>query len=281
MIGSSRIRRALLRHEVPSRSFGLPASRQVRLLALLAVRNQADFLPGYVANAGPQVDGIVALDDGSTDGSAEFLEACPEVLQVLRVPPDRPHWDEVGNYRALVAAGLRHGAQWLISLDADERLEREFRTRCELVIRRGRFLRYTAYAVHLFELWDSTSQYRADGIWGSKIPARLFKARENHEFDTRALHAVKVPLQGSIRGRFPVADLNIYHLGMLHRENREARRRRYETLDPENRWQPKIGYAYLTDHGGLRLERLKPGREFLEDQNPGQKRRAGVPALHG
>ncbi len=66
----------------------------------------------------------MALDDGSTDGSAGFLEARPDVLQVLRVSPDRPQWDEVGNYRALGAAGLRHEAEWLLSLDADERLER-------------------------------------------------------------------------------------------------------------------------------------------------------------
>lgn len=266
MLGLSRIRKALLRHEVPSRSFGWPTRRRVRLLALLAVRNQVDLLPGYVANAGPQVDGIVALDDGSTDGSAEFLEACPEVLQVLRVSPDRPQWDEVGNYRTLVAAGLRHRAQWLLSLDADERLEREFRARCERVIRRGRFLRYTAYAVHMLELWDSTGEYRVDGIWGSKTPARLFKARENHEFDTRTLHATKAPLQACIRGEFPVADLNVYHLGMLHRANREARRRRYEALDPENRWQPKLGYAYLTDENGLQLRRIAPGRGYLESQ---------------
>jgi Glycosyl transferase family 2 len=276
-----------LRCEVPSRSFGLPARRRVRLLALLAVRNQVDLLPGYVANVGPQVDGIMALDDGSTDGSAEFLEACPEVLQVLRVSPDRPQWDEVGNYRALVAAGFRHGAEWLLSLDADERVEREFRTRCERVIRRGGFLRYTAYAAHLFELWDSTSEYRVDGIWGSKMQARLFKARENHEFDTRPLHATKAPLQACIRGSFPVADLNIYHLGMLHREKREARRRRYEVLDPENRWQPKVGYAYLTDERGLQLRRVTPGREYVEgglevqDQNQNHDRRAGAPALHG
>ena len=231
---------------------------------MLAVRNQIHLLPGYVANIGPQVDGIVGLDDGSTDGSAEFLESRPEVLQVLRVSPDRPGWDEVGNYRSLVAAASRHDAEWLLSLDADERVEREFRERCERVIWRGRPLRYSAYAVHLRELWNSTSEFRVDGIWGSKTPARLFKARENHEFDTRQLHATKAPLQSRIAGSYPVADLNVYHLGMLDNEVRVARRQRYESLDPENRWQPRIGYAYLTDEQGLHLRRISPGREYSE-----------------
>jgi hypothetical protein len=61
-----------------------------------------------------------------------------------------------------------------------------------------------------------------------------------------------------------VADLNVYHLGMLHREIREARQRRYEILDPENRWQPGVGYAYLTDETGLRLRQIAAGREYLE-----------------
>lgn len=263
MIGVYRIRRRLLRYEIPSGAFFLPG-RRVRLLALLAVRDHAHLLPGYVANVAPQVDGIVALDDGSTDGSAEFLEARPEVLQVLRIPPDRPRWDEVGNYRLLVAAALRHRAQWLLSLDADERVEREFRKRCERVIRRGRWLGYSAYAVHLRELWDSTAQYRVDGVWASKTPARLFRARENHEFDTRPLHATKSPLQSRVAGSYPLADLNVYHLGMLHGEDRLARQRRYESWDPEARWQRQIGYGYLTDERGLRLRGISPGREFLE-----------------
>jgi len=36
----------------------------------------------------------------------------------------------VGNYRALVAAALRHNPEWLISLDADERIE-GIRQRCD------------------------------------------------------------------------------------------------------------------------------------------------------
>lgn len=261
--------RWLLRFEVPSGSPSMPLRRGVRLLALLAVRSQRGYLRDFVSNVAPQVDGIVALDDGSTDGTLEFLESRREVLEVLRVPTDRPYWDEMGNHRALVAAALRHGAEWLISLDADERLEHQFRERAERVIHRGGLLGYSAFCVHLRELWDSPEQYRVDGIWGTKAPARLFKALPDHVFDSRPLHGVKAPLQARIAGRFPIADLNVYHLAMVKPENRAARRRRYELLDPDARWQPRLGYAYLTDERGLTLQTIAPARGYVETARPG------------
>ena len=220
-------------------------------------------LPGFLRNVAPQVDGIVALDDGSSDGTADALEAHGSVLEVIRVPPDRPAWDEPGNHRALVTAALRHGADWLMSIDADERLEHEFRARAERVIARGRLLGYTAYACRLRELWDDPGQYRVDGLWGQKFMARLFRARADHEFDPSPLHGSKAPLQSRRRGRIPGADLTVYHLGMLRAEDREARRRRYEVADPENRWQ-SIGYAYLTDPRGLTLERIPRRRSYID-----------------
>ena len=180
---------------IPSSPSRWVRRRPIRLLALLAVRDDLRYLPGYIASVGPQTDGIVALDDGSSDGSAEFLESCEQVIELIRVAPDRPIWDEVGNYRRLVEAGLRHGGDWLVSLDADERVEREFRSRLEWVIARGRLFGLSSYQVRLRELWDSPDHYRADGIWGEKIRARIFRARPGASFDDRPLHGLKVPLE--------------------------------------------------------------------------------------
>jgi glycosyltransferase involved in cell wall biosynthesis len=247
-------------------SWGFPSARQrrrVRLLAVIAVRDGMRHLPGFLRNVPPQVDGIVALDDGSTDGTAELLERHPAVLELIRRPSDRPVWDEVGNHRALVAGALRHGAEWILSIDADERLERDFRARAERVISRGNRLGLSAYAIRLRELWDDPGQYRADGIWGRKMMARLFRARVDHEFDPSLVHGQKAPLQARRNGRFPAADLTIYHLGMLHSDDRAARRARYERSDPDRRWQ-KIGYEYLTDLTGLDLRRIPARRMFTD-----------------
>ena len=248
---------------VPSWGPSWTGSRRTRLVALLAVRDGMRYLPGFLRNVAPHVDGIIALDDGSSDGSAELLAGHEAVIELLRNPIDRPAWDEVGNHRALIGAALRHAAEWVVCVDADERLEQQFRTRAERVIARGLLLGYDAYAVRLRELWDNPGQYRVDGIWGRKMVARLFRLREDHEFDPRPLHGLKAPLQARRRGRFPRADLTLYHLAMLRAEDREARRRRYEAADPDCRWQ-RIGYEYLTDARGLTLRSLRPERGFSD-----------------
>lgn len=248
---------------VPSFGWGDPG-RRVRLVALLAARDEAERLPGWLANVLPQVDGVVALDDGSADATAELLAARPEVLELLRVPRERPAWDEAGNFRALVAAARRHRADWLLSVDADERLERDFRARFERVARRGGIFGLAAYAVRILDLWDGRDRCRVDGRWGHKRAARLFRTpAPDARFDERPLHAAKAPLDARVGGRFVRADLRIYHLRMLSAELRSARRARYERLDPERRWQ-EIGYDYLTDERGLRLRRVPQRRGFSD-----------------
>jgi len=229
----------------------------------VAVRDDGRFLPGFLRNVAPQVDGIVALDDGSTDGSDRLLADHPAVLELLRNPPDRSRWDEPGNHRRLVDAALRHGAEWMLCLDADERLERHFRIRAERVIARGALLGLSAYALEMRELWDSRSRFRVDGLWGGRLRARLFRASQGLSFDARELHGQKAPLEGRRRGVYPKADLIFYHLRMVHPQDRQARRARYERLDPDCRWQ-SIGYSYLTDSTGLQLRPLPPGRDFVD-----------------
>jgi hypothetical protein len=232
------------------------------MLAALAARDELEELPGWIENVAAQVDGVVALDDGSRDGTGEWLAGRSEVLELIRVPPERPVWDEVGKHRALVAAARRHGAEWLVCVDADERLELQFRRRAETVIRRGALAGLSAYHLRLRELWDSPDHYRVDGIWGRKRVARLFRVLDDHCFDERSLHGVKTPLQARRVGRWlPVADLDLYHRGMLTAEQRRERRQRYERLDPDSRWQ-SIGYAYLTDERGLRLSRVPRRRDY-------------------
>lgn len=251
---------SMIRVWMPTCGLRTPA-RRVRMIAIIAVRNEERRLDGWLANVAPHVEGIVALDDGSTDRSAAILGSHPAVLDVLRAGPERTHWDETTNHRRLVQAAIDHGADWILALDADERIERTFRVRAERAIRRGAWLGLDAFALPLRELWDDPDRWRCDGIWARKRQPRLFAARRDHQFDLRPLHGAKAPMQGKRRGGWVTIDCRLYHLHMIRAEDREARRRRYEALDPDAIWQ-QIGYAYLTDETGLRTKRIGRRRGY-------------------
>lgn len=71
----------------------------MRLLAAVAVHDELRWLPGFVENVAPRVDGIVALDDASSEGSGDYLAEQPKVLEVAR--SERPHPDERDRFREL------------------------------------------------------------------------------------------------------------------------------------------------------------------------------------
>lgn len=238
-----------------------------RLLAVLPFRDEMRFLPGWFANVLRHVDGVVALDDGSRDGSADFVAHQPKVLALLRSGRQPEElWDCGANRRRLFAAAGECGAQWIVGLDADERIEREFRLRAEAEIDRLEGLGIGAGAIRIRELWDRPDRMRVDGIWGQKAHGRLFSYRPEAVLDERRFHGHWPPLDSQLRhpdGReyFEPLDLEIYHLRMVRAEDRAGRRERYNRLDPERRFQA-IGYDYLTDPQGLVVSPLPEGREY-------------------
>lgn len=240
--------------------------RSVRLLALLAFRDERRYLPGWFVNVPPEVDGVVALDDGSTDGSADFVAAQPAVTALLRAPQREPHvWDDGANHRRLAEAATALGADWVVGVDADERLERGFGERArELVTARRAPL---AFHLHVRELWDRPDRMRVDGIWGRKRSPRLFAARPGAVFDERALHGYWAPLDAREGDDYRQADLYLYHRRMIRAEDREARRDKYRRLDPERRFQA-IGYDYLTESAGIELVELPAGRSYVPLEDP-------------
>lgn len=235
------------------------------LVALLQARDEARELPGWLANVAPCVDAIVALDDGSTDETFAILEHHPKVVRLLRNPPGKP-WDERANQVTLVKAAREFG-DWALAIDADERLEKRFADAAPALLRQAQSDGIDCLCFSLREMWGDRHHYRIDGEWARKTRYRLFRNDPAHRrFDPRPLHRFWMPMDIALniesRGRH--SGFNLYHLSMIERAEREARVQRYETLDPNHRYQ-SIGYAYLADESGLELEAVPPGRGYLPD----------------
>jgi hypothetical protein len=229
-------------------------------VAVLCFRDEMRYLPGYFENVAPHVEGVVALDHGSEDGSRELAESRPELLDLVRWPREAPY-HEGGMRRELLARVWPHRPDWVLGLDADERVERSFRARVLAHAERPFRRRPAAYRLPVREVWDRPDAVRVDGPFGRKGKHALFRTDPGHVFDERPLHAAWASMDAGDHRRFPRLDAIVYHLRMLHADDRRARRARYERIDPDGRWQPG-GYAYMTDEDGLVVEPLTPGREY-------------------
>ncbi|HEY5815320.1 MAG TPA: hypothetical protein VIS95_03165 [Solirubrobacterales bacterium] len=233
-----------------------------RLLALVPFRNEMRFLVGLFENLAGQVDGVIALDDQSTDESRAFVESQPLLVDLLSIPAGaQGELEDDKNHRALVEAAWDHGPAWLLGIDVDERVERRFRQRAEGEIAIAEAEGGLALWVPFRELWGAHDRVRVDGLWGQKRKACLFEADRGHRFDDRRLHQIWAPWPPP-DGEYRTADLRLYHLRMIRAEDREARVERYRRLDPSNEWQA-IGYDYLVDEEGIELQPLEPGRDYV------------------
>lgn len=234
------------------------------IVALLQARDEERFLSGWLDNIAPYVDSIVAIDDGSTDATADILAAHPKVVELIRRPAGQP-WRERDNHIDLIKAGRRHGANWFLCIDADERIELRFGENLPAILDQADTRGVDAFTLRLREMWNDDRHYRVDGAWGTKARYRLFRNNPAHaKFDPRQLHRNWMPLEivsnlAKVGARLPHS---IYHLRMIEHADRVARYERYKALDPQGRFQSE-GYDYLIDEAGLELEAIAREADFL------------------
>jgi glycosyltransferase involved in cell wall biosynthesis len=216
----------------PSRFDGSRPDVAPRLACLLPARNCEADLPGYLDSAGLFADAVVALDDGSTDETAELLAESPLVVELLRNPPRRDYagWDDAANRARLLDAARARGFDWILFLDADERIApddvdplRELLTSVDSDC---------AYGFRVYRMIGDLSHYDRSELW----VYRLFSPMVGGALPRRRLHLVPVP-DSIPRSRWRKTTIRIQHLASLTRERRTARLRKYEQADPERRWQ--------------------------------------------
>lgn len=241
----------------------------MKIIGLLQARNEERFIKGWLENVAPAVDGIVALDDGSTDNTYKILAGHAKTLEILKNPVGRD-WDEYLNHTSLIKAGRRHGATWFLCLDADERIEERLCRDLPMLVTEADARKVDAYSLHHRDLWNDRFHYRVDGVWANRAVYRLFRNVNGHtKFDPRRLHRYWLPFEilsdiENVGASIPYA---IYHLRMIRPMDRLARYQRYSRIDPGNRFQ-KQGYGYLVDEEGIELAPVPSDRDFLPKNDP-------------
>jgi glycosyltransferase involved in cell wall biosynthesis len=214
---------------------GARAARPL-VACLVPVRNGEADLPGWLASVRRFADVVVALDDGSTDRTAELLEADPLVATVLRNPERAGYegWDDAANRARLLEACSELEPEWVVFLDADERVDaadaRELR----------RFLATDAipgcaYGFQHYRMWGRQCDPEATYVW------RAFAwSPEGLELPEQRLHFDPVPV-AIPRAQWVPTTIRVRHLAAVDERRREARLWKYAEADPAGEYPTNFG----------------------------------------
>lgn len=205
------------------------------LFAVFCFRYDAHLVRDFLRNVS-FVDGFVSHDD--------------------RANPDT--WFSEGQVRRrLINEATARGAEWVLVMDPDERLEPGAGVVIRDFIARNREQRVIG-GFRVREMWGRDC-YRVDGVWDQKRRWGLFPVTGDLDMSTAPVHGQAYPLNPDFRKE--LLDLDLYHLKMVTPRARDTRRDLYNRLDPERQYQ-SIGYDYLSDEDGMELQEVAPGKVF-------------------
>jgi hypothetical protein len=159
------------------------------IVALLAFRDEAPFLPYLLASLEPVVDAVIALDDRSTDDGPAILRAAG--ASVVPAPVGSSYG---GRRQTLLTLGRDAGGTHFIALDADEAFTARFSEQGRRLIES--LPPGEAFALADRTLWKGTTQYRV-GKEYDMPQACVFRDDGLSDYADVSIHESRLP------GRFP------------------------------------------------------------------------------
>lgn len=206
----------------------------MHLTVLVPARNAGGQLDAWYESVARFADGVVALDDGSTDDTRARLASFPLTVDLLTNPVRRTYrgWDDLENRQRLVHAALAHRSQWLLFLDADERIDRDDGKALAEFVRTDARPGY-AYGFEVSRMIDDDEHHDPTSIW----VFRLFAGADARTpLGSQRLHFVPVP-SGIPRRHWIFTSLRIQHVASISPSARTARFKKYLEADPECEFQ--------------------------------------------
>lgn len=213
---------------------------------MLPVRNAEASIGGWIASVEQFADAVVALDDGSTDETANRLLEYPLVREVLRNPVRDSYagWDDAGNRQKLVdavdvVAPTPQSRVWIVQLDADERISSDDATALRAFLLRDADPA-CAYLLRCYRMIDDEFHFDRRENWAG----RVFAYQRGTRLPTNALHFVPLPVAIS-SAQYRRTTIRIQHFGNATEKLRAARFDKYTEADPDRQHQKS--YDHLLD----------------------------------
>jgi glycosyltransferase involved in cell wall biosynthesis len=189
------------------------------------LRRLLNSLKGHIAEA-------VIIDDGSSDGTAALCRECLNDIPLHIITNGVSMFaDESALRRRQWEETVKTNPDWILNLDADEMLEDCFWRGAQALIDDER---YDFYCFRLYDMWDDT-HYREDEYWNAHRTYRPFLMRYQPAFhylwNESPQHCGRFPNNTFSFERSENA-ARVQHFGWAAKEDREAKFRRYQELDP-------------------------------------------------
>lgn len=213
------------------------------LLAMLPVRNEAGrYLKTVLNRLSELVDGIVILDDASTDGTPELCLNQSSVIRYHRLKKPLFKNDEAAFRQMLWEMTVELEPGWIIAIDADEVFESGINRELPRLTGQNRF---DLVLFTIYHFWGDLTNYRVDGLWDpalSKVPCLYrFHKNTNYHWSSRRLHCGRFPVECYQRPAW-LSQVRLLHLGYVSQEEQYIKFQRYLTLDPKGQFCPATHY---------------------------------------
>ncbi|KAA2239412.1 hypothetical protein F0L74_24735 [Chitinophaga agrisoli] len=213
--------------------------KQYKVIALIQTRNESNHIPEVLHHLCSHCDGIILLDDGSTDDTYE--KAASEKLILKAKKAYKGYFDDLANRNQLLQLGYLFNADWFYFMDADERFA--YYPDISDMMQDDRV---DVIGFKLSHLWNSDTHYRTDLPEGKDGVLHRYRMFRNKGFAQiiakRELHFPSVPY----RQHMSMANVLIKHYGLMDNATRARKYDSYRSQDSDGKKQG-YNYDYLLD----------------------------------
>lgn len=201
-------------------------NNEFKSILLVQTFNEAHRITHFLKKAEPIFDGIILLDDSSTDNTFELAQS--EKL-ILKAQKERICFDDLSNRNILLDLVSFFNYEIAMFLDADEYLDARFNNLSSYFSDNR-----LAYLVPTVNLWNSEKMFNAEypySISGISLRYKMFRNFGHCQIlSSKRLHFHQVP---SVQNATIASEILVLHSGMLTDKMREQKFELYSKEDTE------------------------------------------------